>query len=543
MSQGRQGAQGTQAQRVVVVGGGAAGLYSALTVRALDPGAQVTLLTKRNIEESNTRYAQGGIAAVIPGIAASDSIGAHIADTLAAGAGLCAEDAVTLMCGEAPQHIAHLEELGVPFDAEGAQPALGREAAHSAPRILRIGGDASGAGLFAGLIAAVRADGAIEVVEHAFVTAILRADDEQAPRAAGVELITGSGAVSVIEADAVVLATGGAGQLFEHTTNPSVATADGVALAWYAGAAVADAEFFQFHPTALDVPGNPLISEAVRGEGAHLVDASGQRFLQHFTGAGDLAPRDLVSRSIARHLAATGEARVFLDATGLGRSFLERRFPTLTALTRRHGLDWSVEPIPVVPAAHYWMGGVRTDTWGRTSLPGLYAAGEVACTGVHGANRLASNSLLEGLVFGARAAAALSAAASVAPWPVFASTPLDLGGSGVEQAFTRAELQRLMSDHVGVVRDGNGLRIAAKQLAQFGTAVSSVGDREQGNLLLAARLVVHAAAARTTSRGAHYRSDDPDSASNRPSVPEGSRKPVGFGSSMAFSNAAAGVNS
>ncbi|MBG6182450.1 L-aspartate oxidase [Arthrobacter sp. CAN_A214] len=535
--------QGAQARRVVVVGGGAAGLYTALTLRALNPRVRVTLLTKRNIEESNTRYAQGGIAAVLPGTAGPDSIGAHIADTLAAGAGLCAEDAVTLMCEEAPRHIARLEELGVPFDADGGQPAVGREAAHSAPRILRIGGDASGAGLAAGLIPAVRADDAIDVIEHAFVTRILHTGDGSGGRATGVEFIsgTGTGPVSVLEADAVVLATGGAGQLFEHTTNPSVATADGVALAWRAGAVVADAEFFQFHPTALDVPGHPLISEAVRGEGARLVDASGKRFLQYFSEAGDLAPRDIVSRSIARHLAATGEARVFLDATGLGRPFLERRFPTLTALTRGHGLDWSAEPIPVVPAAHYWMGGVQTDTSGRTSLPGLYAVGEVACTGVHGANRLASNSLLEGLVFGARAAAALSAPASGASWPVFASTPLDLGGSGVEQAFTRVELQRLMSDHAGVVRDGGGLRIAAKQLAQFGIAGSSVADREQGNLLLAARLVVRAAAARTASRGAHYRSDDPDSASNGHPVPEGSGTPVGSGSPMAFSNAAAGV--
>ncbi|MBG6216739.1 L-aspartate oxidase [Arthrobacter sp. CAN_A6] len=532
--------QAAQAQRVVVVGGGAAGLYTALTLRALNPRVRVTLLTKRKIEESNTWYAQGGIAAVLPGTAGPDSIGAHIADTLAAGAGLCAEDAVTLMCEEAPRHITRLEELGVPFDVDGGRPAVGREAAHSAPRILRIGGDASGAGLASGLIPAVRADDAIDVTEHAFVTRILRTWDGSGCRAAGVEFIpgTGTGPASVIQADAVVLATGGAGQLFEHTTNPSVATADGVALAWRAGAVVADAEFFQFHPTALDVPGHPLISEAVRGEGARLVDASGKRFLQYFSDAGDLAPRDIVSRSIARHLAATGEARVFLDATGLGRAFLERRFPTLTALTRGHGLDWSAEPIPVVPAAHYWMGGVQTDTSGRTSLPGLYAVGEVACTGVHGANRLASNSLLEGLVFGARAAADLSAPAS---WPVFASTPLDLGGSGVEQVFTRSELQRLMSDHAGVVRDGGGLRIAAKQLAQFGIAGSSVADREQGNLLLAARLVVHAAAARTASRGAHYRSDEPDSASNRRSVPEGSGKPVGSGNSMAFSDPAAGV--
>ncbi len=449
------------------------------------------------------------------------------------------------MCGAAAQHIERLGELGVQFDADGGKLAVGREAAHSVPRILRIGGDASGAGLAAALIRAVRADEGITVVEHAFVTKILRTSDGPASRATGIEYLAGTdtGSVSVIGADAVVLATGGAGQLFEHTTNPTVATADGVALAWHAGAVVADAEFFQFHPTALDVPGNPLISEAVRGEGARLVDRSGQRFMEHFSEAGDLAPRDVVSRSIARHLEASGEARVFLDATGLDRAFLERRFPTLTALTRRHDLDWAREPIPVVPAAHYWMGGVQTDTWGRTSLRGLFAVGEVARTGVHGANRLASNSLLEGLVFGGRAAAALSAPVPSGPafparspsgpapsgpvtsgpafpapgsesapgghWPVFPATPLDLGGSGVDQAFTRAELQRLMSDHAGVIRTGGGLRIAAKQLAQFGTSGAAVADCELGNLLVAARLMVYAAHARTESRGAHYRSDDP----------------------------------
>ncbi len=513
--------------RVVVVGAGIAGLQTALALRRIDQRCDVVLVAKEALTESNTRYAQGGIAAVVPDPPTGagpdpllrDSVEDHISDTLAAGAGLADPQAVDVLCRGAAAGIDALRAAGVVFDqgADGAPSlARGREAAHSAARILHLGGDATGAGLVARLVTAVRCDPGISVLEHATVTrivtgivtgivrGIVTGSTARRPRAVGIEVLHDR-AARVIAADAVVLATGGAGQLFEHTTNPAIATGDGVALAWRAGAAVADLEFFQFHPTSLDAPGNPLISEAVRGEGAGLVDGDGYRFMTDYHPDGDLAPRDVVSRSIARHASLRGEVRVYLDATALGADFLSRRFPFLTALTARHGYDWGSAVVPIVPAAHYWMGGVRTDTEGRTSVAGLYAVGEVARTGVHGANRLASNSLLEGVVFGERCAAAVLA--GVPRLPVFDAEPLDPGAEipGV-QSFSREDLQALMADHAGVVRSGSGLGIARKQLASY----RPDGDAGKANLLLCARLLVHAAEERRESRGAHYRSDYPD---------------------------------
>ncbi|WP_434993896.1 L-aspartate oxidase [Arthrobacter sp. Ld5] len=512
-------------RRVVIVGSGGAGLQTALALRRLAPHCAVVLISKTALAESNTRYAQGGIAAVVPDAADSgaaaegphDSVAAHIADTLAAGAGLADPEAVDVLCGEAAQGIASLRAAGVVFDTsatDAGAPARGREAAHSAARILHLGGDATGAGLVAALTAAVRRDPGIEVLEDTLVTRVLLDDDapalEGARRASGVAVLHG-GVARDIHSDAVVLATGGAGQLFAATTNPRIATGDGVALAWRAGAAVADLEFFQFHPTSLDVPGNPLISEAVRGEGARLVDAGGRRFMTDYHPDGDLAPRDVVSRSIAQHLARDRRSGAYLDATHLGRAFLARRFPTLTALTAQHGFDWSSTPVPVVPAAHYWMGGVRTDTSGRTSVPGLFAVGEVARTGVHGANRLASNSLLEGVVFGARCAQALADGGGTAPR--FDVEHLDLEAEETAtQPFTRGELQAVMSDHAGVLRTGAGLELARKNLASY----SPDTDPELADLLLCARLLVHAASRRAGSCGAHHRLDQPDAAPRAP---------------------------
>jgi L-aspartate oxidase len=412
---------GTAGRRLAVVGSGIAGLYAALL--AAESGADVVLLTKGALADSNTYFAQGGISAVLDEPAPGDTVAAHIADTLKAGAGHCNPAAVRVLCTEARRDIAGLGRFGVRFDLDNdGDPALGLEAAHSAPRILHAGGDATGAGIANALICAVlaaQATGRIRLLGHASVTALL----QQGRRVTGVEFLH-DGRPGSIQADAVLLATGGAGQLFAQTTNPAVATADGLALAWRAGAAVADLEFFQFHPTCLVRPdGAPaaggaksddgqdplLISEAVRGEGAILVDALGRRFLHGYHPDAELAPRDVVSRSIALHLAALGDpnGHVYLDARAIedarGAGFLKRRFPTITRRTREAGIDWTRELVPVAPAAHYWMGGVSTDLHGRTTVPGLFAAGEVACTGVQGANRLASNSLLEGLVFGRRA--------------------------------------------------------------------------------------------------------------------------------------------
>ena len=544
-------------RRLVVVGSGIAGLYAALHAaeaaagkrRAGAGGVEVVLLTKGTLEQSNTFHAQGGVSAVLSPEEAfpGDSVAAHIADTLAAGAGLNDPEAVRILCSEAVRDIAGLRRFGLQFDAgPGGGPALGLEAAHSAPRILHAGGDATGARISGALIAAVldlAAKGRLRVETGAFVTELLT--DGHSGSITGVAYLA-DGAVRTLAADGVLLATGGAGQLFARTSNPAVATADGLALAWRAGAAVRDLEFFQFHPTTLAAAdgrgGLPalLISEAVRGEGAVLLDAGGCRFMPAYHPDAELAPRDVVSRSIALHLAATGapaDSPVYLDARGVeaarGPGFLARRFPTLSAATRSAGYDWTTEPLPVSPAAHYWMGGVATDLWARTSVPGLYAAGEVACTGVQGANRLASNSLLEGLVFGRRAVEAFLAEPERTPAPAVrpgsrdglaAAEPVQ---EPVQEPFSRNALRRLMTGSAGVLRTGTELDAAAALLAAWTAAASAPGSpgtrpaesgytdaggldqgaHEDRNLLLAARLLVAAARKRTVSVGAHFRSD------------------------------------
>jgi L-aspartate oxidase len=558
-------------RRLAVVGSGIAGLYAALL--AAEAGADVVLLTKGALADSNTYFAQGGISAVLDEPAPGDTVAAHIADTLKAGAGHCDPAAVRVLCTEARRDIAGLGRFGVRFDLDDdGDPALGLEAAHSAPRILHAGGDATGAGIANALICAVlaaQATGRIRLLGHASVTALL----QRGRRVTGVEFLQ-DGRPGKIQADAVLLATGGAGQLFAQTTNPTVATADGLALACRAGAAVADLEFFQFHPTCLVRPDRGaksddgqdplLISEAVRGEGAILVDAQGRRFLHGYHPDAELAPRDVVSRSIALHLAALGDpnGHVYLDARGIedarGQGFLERRFPTITRGTREAGIDWTRELVPVAPAAHYWMGGVSTDLHGRTTVPGLFAAGEVACTGVQGANRLASNSLLEGLVFGRRAVEALlgepsqdsttppgasatgtppraSSAASGLPLTHASGAPSadasgalshtddrsaapytgERWGDAAPGEFSRGALRRLMTAQAGVLRTGWLLREAGAVLAEWAAvvrpeAVPQATDpriHEDANLLLAAQLLVHAARERRVSLGAHYRDD------------------------------------
>ncbi len=505
-------------KHVVVIGSGIAGLIAAVEAART---ARVTLLTKSTLGESNTHYAQGGIAAVT---SSDDSIASHITDTLEAGNGLCWPPAVDVLCGEGPGRIADLVNFGVNFDkstdgsgAVGFAPGL--EAAPSHSRNYHAGGDATGSGISDALVATVKAS-VSDLREYDFVIDIAtHTPVDGHPRVTGVTVLTSRG-TETIEADAVILASGGAGQLYRHTTNPAVTTGDGVALAFRAGAVLADVEFYQFHPTALAVPGSFLVSEAVRGEGAVLINNSGDRFMTKVDERAELAPRDVVARAIQREMLAQGGEPVMLDATALGAEFLGRRFPSINAACARYGLDWARTPIPVTPAAHYWMGGVATDTFGRSSVEGLFAVGEVACTGTHGANRLASNSLLESVVFSHRAVAALDE-----PWPTdppsvrwvdqppLANLVVNEPSKQGAEVVDRIELQTMMWDNVGLARDAAGLEAARARIAGWRAAPVNrrlFPDWEDANLLLLASAVTEAALAREESRGAHYRLDFPE---------------------------------
>jgi len=521
------------APHVIVVGSGIAGLTTALHATA--SGCRVTLVTKDVLEHANTRYAQGGIAGVM---FEDDDIAAHENDTLVAGAGLSDPAAVHVLVSEGPERIRELIARGVDFDhAADGTLVKGLEAAHSYPRVLHAGGDATGSVIEKALVAQLRASGTA-VIEHAFLVDLVLDPGglDHGRRVRGVDLLIDDDRREIVTADAVVLATGGAGQLYAHSTNPLVATGDGIAAALRAGAIVRDLEFFQFHPTVLTAGDSPafLISEAVRGEGAVLRDEQGRRFMLDAHPDAELAPRDIVARAIAAVMEEQGGIPVLLDATGLGQtgagparkqtaSFLRRRFPTIDAAVRERGLDWSQEPIPVTPAAHYLMGGVATDLWGRTSVPGLYAVGEVARTGVHGANRLASNSLLEGAVFGARAGDVVAGDAASGSWPAgpaagnsdgpgsASSTPPAARPSAAVDAFSRRALQELMWEHAGVVRDAVGLSHASAVIAAWRAATRTPrteADYEDENLLLVAAHLVEAALTRTVSVGAHARSDE-----------------------------------
>ncbi|SDQ06325.1 L-aspartate oxidase [Microbacterium sp. cf332] len=502
-------------RRIVVVGSGLAGGMAALS--AVRAGCEVMVVTKGAVDGGNTAYAQGGIAAAV---APGDSAAAHAEDTLRAGAGLGERDAVEMLTSSGPEAIAALRALGVDFDhdATGA-PRLGLEGAHGRPRILHAGGDATGAAIQLAVARALAAAD-IETRTASFVTELLVA--EGAVR--GVRVLA-DGREEAIEADAVVLATGGAGRLYAHTTNPAVATGDGIALALRAGARVADLEFVQFHPTVLD--DGTLVSEAVRGEGAVLFDEQGRRFCLAAHPDAELAPRDVVARAIAATMRAQDGRPVLLDASGLRSTpaatatFLAERFPTIDRAVRGRGWDWARHPVPVTPAAHYAMGGVVTDLDGRTDLGGLFAVGEVARTGVHGANRLASNSLLEAVVFGIRTGRAVAAdrahaaiplhrrPPAVVPAPV-AGPPGARGAAPIAAAFSREALQALMWRHVGLDRDADGLTSARATIDAWTESLPPARDHrehEDANLLAVARAVTAAALARTASVGAHHRTD------------------------------------
>lgn len=497
----------------IIIGSGIAGVYTALL--AAQHGS-VLVLTKAALEESNTRYAQGGIAAAI---APGDSPALHLEDTLIAGAGLCDLAAVKVLTEEAPARIRDLFSYGVPFDRHGGEIALGLEGAHSARRILHAGGDATGFHIEAALCAALRATHT-QVIEGAFVTEIA----VEHGRASGVWAMHAGGALQFYAGRQIILASGGAGQLYTYTTNPTVATGDGMALAYRAGAELADLEFYQFHPTALRLPDMPtfLISEAVRGEGAYLRNSEGERFMPRYDERNELAPRDIVSRAIASEMRRTG-GQVFLDLRHLDAAAAMAHFPTIAAFCAQAGLDIITDLLPVAPAAHYMMGGVRTNIWGETTLPGLYACGEVACTGVHGANRLASNSLLEGLVFGGRIVQRTLEKAAVWPEqmptaPGFAADlalpPLAVIKQAIIRPPTLADVQALMWQYIGLERSATGLGTAVAMLNEWQAALldpHTIADHELRNLVLLGLLMAQAARVREESRGGHFRSDMPTS--------------------------------
>jgi L-aspartate oxidase len=509
----------------IVIGAGIAGLRAAIT---LAQHGTVLIITKEQLGESNTSYAQGGIAVAISG---DEDVEQHLADTLAAGDGLVDEPAARVLVTEGPARVGELLLWGTAFDRYPSGERLGelmltREGAHSRSRILHAHGDGTGAEIGRALLEHARTHPRIAFREWTSLVDFLLEDGA----VTGVTLLAPHGEQFSVHARAVLLASGGAGQVYSDTTNPAVATGDGIAAAWRAGAAIADMEFYQFHPTALSLPGAPrfLLSEALRGEGAILVNDSGERFMHRYHPLLELAPRDVVARAITREgLGPDGQIRlVYLDmrhiaAAGLN---LSERFPGISTFLAHHGLALEYDLIPIRPAAHYLMGGVETDTGGRTTLPGLYAAGEVACTGVHGANRLASNSLLEGLVFGARAAESMLLATAGEPPQTSAETSgSDLTSSeslgNVEDepgklasAATQAELRAMMWRDAGLLRDALGLERALATLHQIGGTLPSVRDRsslELRNLHAVATLITRGAIAREESRGGHFRSDFP----------------------------------
>jgi L-aspartate oxidase len=496
---------------VVVIGSGIAGLTAALRVRAEAPDLSVLVVTKTVLNAGSTQWAQGGIAAAL---GEGDTPEQHEVDTLVAGAGACDREAVRVLVTEGPDAVRELIALGTNFDHHDGVLSLTREGGHHRDRIAHAGGDATGAEIQRALIAAVELDPRIEVIQHALAVDLLL---DTTGGVAGVTLhVLGEGqqdGVGAVHCRAVILASGGLGQVFNQTTNPAVSTGDGMAIALRAGAVLRDLEFVQFHPTVMylgpDSRGQqPLISEAVRGEGAFLVDWAGERFMQGEHELADLAPRDVVAKAITRRMIEEGKPHMWLDARHLGAEFWERRFPTILATCRSHGVDPATELIPVAPAQHYASGGVLTDLFGRTSIAGLYATGEVACSGVHGANRLASNSLLEGLVFSRRIAAVLPG--EIRPW---SSPAVDVRAPGLVDETVLADVQRTMTERVGVLRSASGMAEAATELSELlkrGAVGVGPEQWEATNLLAISTALTAAATRREETRGSHWREDFPE---------------------------------
>ena len=494
----------------IIIGSGIAGLNTALLARE---HGSVLILTKGQIDDCNTRYAQGGIAAAV---GTGDTPALHQQDTLAAGAGLCDVEAVQALTQEGPQRIANLIQWGVPFDTMHGEIALGREGAHSMPRILHAGGDATGQHIELTLAQRV-SESEITVLEYTLATRLV----VEAGTVRAVETLNSeTGDSHTFTGKFVVIGTGGAGQLYKYTTNPQVATGDGVVLGYLAGARVMDLEFYQFHPTALSLEGAPtfLLSEAMRGEGAILRDWSGRAFMSRYHPLADLAPRDVVSRAIATEMEKPGGGPVSLDISHLPRDLVLSRFPTIYRFCLGYGLDITREPVPVAPAAHYMMGGIKIDTWGRTNIQGLYACGEAACSAVHGANRLASNSLLDTLVFARRLVASSRGQAPAASHPTESRDVVTNLRSRQMVCASMPELnleslQDLMWRNVGINRNGTRLLLSARILNIWERSLPEPHDRasyELRNLVLLGRLMVDAALLRQESRGSHFREDFPE---------------------------------
>jgi len=498
----------------LVMGAGVAGLRAA--VELADHG-DVLVVTKESLGESNTHYAQGGIAVAMEG---GEDVALHLEDTLAAGDGLVFRPAAQVLVAEGPERVAELIEWGARFDREGVRLLRTREGAHSRPRILHANGDATGAEISRSLAVFARAHRRIRFAEWTMVTGLVVADG----RVIGVDLRDGEECCRRVGARAVLIASGGAGQAYSDTTNPAVATGDGIALAAEAGAELADMEFYQFHPTAFSLPGAPrfLLSEALRGEGAWLRNDRGERFMERYHPLLELAPRDVVARAITREAmgATPGETRpVHLDMRHVKGVDLRQRFPGISAFLARYGLDLARDLIPVRPAAHYLMGGIRTDLDGRTTVRGLYAAGEAACTGVHGANRLASNSLLEGLVFGARAAQAMPAGDPLlhAAGPVESAAAPFTASEEAELESAISGMQRAMWAYAGLLREQSGIREGLAAQRRFRAFLDEIRQRAKSSRRLAeaqaicrvAGAILNSALARTESRGAHFRNDFP----------------------------------